>query len=557
MKQEISSAIRDALRKLQIAHGWGDVIDVAFHVGHPQDEHHGDYACNVAMILSSVLRVNTLELGEWINDELERNVEFAKSFQRIEVVPPGFLNFTLSHEYLSSFVEVILDQEEKFGRTNTGKKERIQVEFISANPTGPLTFANGRGGFTGDVLSNVLSWAGYHVFKEYYWNDRGKQIEILGDSVTRRWLQMQGVKVPYPEECYQGEYISDIAKKLHLKDYKLQNIKKIEKVRERISEAAVKIMKEEIQEVVGKKMGIAYHYWFSEKTLYENGEVEKVLEALRKQDLLYTNDGALWMKTSKFGDDKDRVIVKSDGEYTYFMSDAAYLWNKFCVRSFDRVILILGADHHGHIGRIQAAASAIGKPGKLDILIMQLVKLIKNGEEIRMSKRAGNFVPIADVIDEVGLDAARFFFLMNAASNHMDFDLDLAKERSEKNPVYYVQYAHARICQIMNKIATDHQDMKRVSYERFEFHDPAELSLLRELMKLPELVSEIAGSYEVHRLPYYAINLARKFHWFYTQCRVIDEGEVNINRLALIRATKTVLANTLTLMGITAPKRMS
>lgn len=556
MKQTIVLAIQKALRSLKAEYGWGDVIDVDFLVAHPQDEHHGDYACNASMVLSSILRVNPLELGEWIKAKLQKDKEFASDFSRIDVVPPGFINFTLSSEFLAQAVEDILEKGSEFGRVDIGHKQRVQIEFISANPTGPLTLANGRGGFAGDVLSRIMTWAGFHVSKEYYWNDRGKQVEILGDSVTRRWLQKQGVKVPYPEECYQGEYITELAEKVKVKDYKLQNIRKIEKVKHRIAEVAVKLMKEDIQRVIADKMKIQYHFWFSEKSLYENGDVEKVIEMLKKDGLTYAKDGALWMQTTKFGDDKDRVLMKSDGSYAYIVSDIAYMWNKYFVRHFDRTILLLGADHHGYLGRLQAAAQSLKVGDKMDVLLFQLVKLMKDGKEVRMSKRAGNFVEIETVIDEVGLDVTRFFFLMNASTNHMEFDLDLAKERSEKNPVFYVQYAHARICQILGKIAKEHEDMKRVSYDHFAYSGEAELSLIRDLMKLPELIPEIARSYEVHRLPYYAVGLARKFHTFYTQCRVIDKGEVNINRLALIRATQTVLASTLELMGISAPKRM-
>lgn len=557
MKYEITEAVKKTLKSLQAEHGWGDVINVDFAVEHPQDEHHGDYACNVSMVLSSVLRVNPLELGEWIKERLGKDKAFMQQFSRIDVVPPGFVNFTLSNEYLAGCVEHVLEQDDKYGRVDAGKRERVQIEFISANPTGPLTLANGRGGFTGDVLARIMQWAGFHVFKEYYWNDRGKQVEILGDSVTRRWLQKQGVKVPYPEECYQGDYIADLAEKIELKDYKLQNIRKIEKVKSKIAEIAVKFMMEDIRRVITEKMGIKYHYWFSEKSLYDNGDVEKVLELLKKEELTYTKDGAVWMKTSEFGDDKDRVIQKSDGSYAYVVSDIAYLWNKYFVRHFDRTIMLLGADHHGYLGRLEAAAKALKVGGTMDVLIFQMVKLVKDGKEVRMSKRAGDFIEIEDVIDEVGLDVTRFFFLMNAATNHMEFDLGLAKERSEKNPVFYVQYAHARICQIMSKIAKEIDGMKRVSYDHFEYSEEAELSLIRELMKFPELIAEISRGYEVHKLPYYTMNLARKFHTFYAQCRVIDEGEVNINRLALIRATKTVLANALGIMGISAPKRMT
>lgn len=555
MKNLIRGLITDALQSLREAERWGDVVIQDFRVEHPQSEDHGDYAANIAMRLASVLRKNPLDIGTAIVEQMEKSGKTKKMFKRVEVVPPGFINFTIADEVLFDEVGQILDAKEAYGRAVKRKSEKIQVEFISANPTGPLHMGNGRGAFTGDCLANVLSAVGYNVRREYYLNDRGVQTEKLGDSVTRRWLQMQGVPVPYPEDAYQGEYVKELAAKLELRNYKLQNINKIERIKDSIKEKALAMMIAEIQDGVENKLKIKFHQWFSEKSLYENGDFERVMRHLRMHRLVYEKDDAVFLKSTQFGDDKDRVMVKRDGSETYLASDAAYMWNRFKTRKLDRVIMIVGADHIGFHSRMQAVAEAIGAKGKLEIIFMQLVRLLKDGKELRMSKRAGNFVTLDELVDAVGLDAARFFFLMNAPGNHMDFDMDLAVKKSNDNPVYYVQYAHARICQILSKAAKV-MNAKRIRYDALQFSEDEETSLIRELMKFPELVEEIATTHEVYRLPFYATEVARKFHVFYTQHRVIDGENVDVNRLVLVQATKIVLKNALTLMGISAPMKM-
>lgn len=429
------------------------------------------------------------------------------------------------------------------------------VEFISANPTGPLTIANGRGGFIGDVLANVLTAAGYDVTREYYVNDQGNQIDILGESVTRRYFQQHGLNVPYPDKCYQGDYIADIAKRIVIRNHKLSDQSKFELIRDKIKVLALEKMLADIKETVSKTAKIKMNSWFSERSLYEKGYANKAIEYLEQNNLVYRHEGALWMKTTRFGDDKDRVLVKADGSPTYFLSDVAYHWHKFSYRKFQRVINVLGADHHGYIGRLKAAVTATGvSPDRLDIILVQFMRLVENGREVKVSKRKGTFVTLEELIKEVGLDATRFFFLMHAANTHMDFNLSLAKEKSEKNPVYYVQYAHARICSILGEV--DKIAKKKAKSEPGILNHPTEISLLKNVIKYRDLIADVARNYEMHQLAFYSVELARSFHDFYTQCRVIDEGRVNPHRLALVKASQVALQNVLKIMGVKAPKRM-
>jgi arginyl-tRNA synthetase len=403
------------------------------------------------------------------------------------------------------------------------------VEFISANPTGPLTLGNGRGGFCGDVLANILIKAGYKTKREYYINNTGEQIKKLGHSVI-------GDK----EAVYQGEYINALRKEISGQDP--------EKVGEK---AAAVILKRMIEPAV-KKMRLEFDVWFSEKKL--NKETGKALEFLKKSGLTYEAEGALWFKSTQFGDDKDRVLVKAGGERTYLASDIAYLKNKFG-RKFQKLIFFWGADHHGYIGRIKAAAEALGyKKEQIEIIICQLVRLMKDGQEVKMSKRSGIYVTIDELIDEVGLDVARFFFLSRAADSHLNFDLALAKDQSEKNPVYYIQYAYARICSILAKSGIKNPNSKN---DLGLLCHPSELRLIKQLIRFPEIVEDTAKDYQIQRLPQYALDLATVFHQFYRDCQVLSDNlHLARARLSLASATRIVLKNTLSLMGISAPEKM-
>ncbi|MFH1207094.1 MAG: arginine--tRNA ligase [Patescibacteria group bacterium] len=530
-------------------------IDFSFGVDYPPDQRFGDYTTNVAMKLAGIVRQSPMEIAESIVTSLGKTAGVRES----RVVAPGFINFFFNEAWLARQVAEIVRQKEKFGQSDIGAKKRVIVEFVSANPTGPLTLGNGRAAFGGDALVNILTLAGYRPHREYYINDIGHQVNILAESVLRRYWQHQGIKMEFPEYCYQGAYVDDLAKTLYLPNYKLANIQKLEAVRDKIKGRILEKMISGIKKVLVKKVGVRYDKWFYEKSLYSTGLVDKMLALLKEKKLLYKSEGAIWLKTTDFGDDKDRVLIKADGDPVYFLSDIALRYHRFFKRKFDREIFMLGADHHGYQGRMQAAMSILGQAGKLDIIFIQLVRLIKHGQEVRMSKRSGTFVTLEELVDEVGVDAARYFFLMYDFSSHMDFNLDLAKKKSKDNPVYYVQYAHARICSIMRKLkqyAVLLKAKKAHIPKAIDGLEPPEARLIKQLIKWPELVEDIARSYQVHKLTSYATSVATEFHNFYTQCRVINGKQVNDQRVMLVRATQQVLQNVLATMGVSAPERM-
>lgn len=497
-------------------------------------EEFGDYATNVAMILARELGERPREVATKLVDELKSN----SMFERVNIAGPGFINFKISLPYFQTKISDIIAAENSYGHSDLGKDLKVNVEFISANPTGPLTLGNGRGGFFGDCLARVLKAYGAEVHREYYINDRGVQILALGHSVLKD-----------SEAVYKGAYIDEIAPRIDVKDP--------EKVGE---EAATILMEEYIKKTI-TKMGIDFDTWFSEKSLHESKEVTGAMGALDELGLTYKKEDALWLKTSDFGDDKDRVLINSKGEFTYFASDIAYHFNK-TKRGYNLLIDFWGADHHGYVGRLSAAMDMLRSKydwsGELKIMICQLVRLVSNGQEVRMSKRAGNFVLLDELIDEVGLDVTRFFFLDRNLDTHMDFDLDLAREKSDKNPVFYVQYAYARINSILDKFKTQNEDIKITSENLKLLKEDAEIKLIKQLIKLPELVEEIAGNREVQKLAFYARELATSFHAFYENCPVMkaESAELAAARVKLLEATKIVLKNTLDLLGVSAPEKM-
>jgi len=508
----------------------GQKID--FTVEIPQEKTYGDYATNVAMILAKKTKKEPLILAEGIKLKLIRLAARQKDndlFEKIEVIKPGFINFFLKPSFLQKQVKEILNKKEKFGQANIGKNKKVQVEFISANPTGPLTVANARGGVMGDILSNVLQVSGYKAEREYYVNDSGNQILALGHSVLKD-----------KEAQYKGDYINKLAKKIKEKDpYK-------------VGEKAAKIIIEDIKKTTDK-LGIKYNKWVFESSLRKSGKADKVLNSLKNKKLIYEKDGAFWFKSKKFGDNRDRVLIKSNGEKTYLGRDIPYHYNKFKERKFDKVINIWGADHHGNIPGLLAGAEAIGYKGKLDIIIHQFVTILEKGKRVRMSKRRGIFVTLEELLDMISPDVIRFFFLMYSANRHMDFDLRLAKEKSEKNPVYYIQYAYARINSILRRAKS--YELRATKYELL--NHPSELGLIKELIKLPEIIEDTAKDYQVQRLPHYALDVATAFHKFYTDCKVLgDYKDMEKARLSLVEGTKIVLENILDLMGISKPKKM-
>lgn len=533
MKKTIQEILKKALVEAKESSDWLDFETPEISVEYTKNEQFGDYTTNLAMTLARDVKKNPMEIAQALSLAASHQ-SLDGLFEKVEVAQPGYLNFYLSKKYLQEAVRKVADEKSAFGNSQIGKGIKINNEFISANPTGPLHLGNGRGGFYGDSLSRVLKKSGFEVTNEYYVNDAGEQVEKLGHSVLKD-----------EEAVYGGEYIEELNKKYS----------EISNVREAGEKAASYILENIIKKTTEEKMEIAYDVWMSEKSLYDDGYVDKAIGRLKEKGLTFEQDGALWLRTTDFGDDKDRVLVKSSGIKTYFASDCGYILNKM-ERGFGKIIESWGADHHGYIARFESAARALGFEGDLRFLIVQMVKLVKDGKEVRMSKRAGNVVYIDDLIAEIGHDVTRFFFLVYSPDTHMNFDLGLAKEKSQKNPVFYVQYAHARICSILAKadsIANIHDgaDLSLLANEK-------EMSLIKELNKFPELIEEISLSYDVHKLPHYAIKLADKFHSFYDACRVIDEENIELTkaRILLILSVKIVLGETLRLIGVSAPEKM-
>lgn len=512
----------------------------------------GDWSSNIAFIIASKINKNPQEVAMEIVNLLPHVV----GCEQPEVFN-GYINYKISDKLWHLELDKILKQKERYADSKK-QKEKIQIEFISANPTGPLTLANGRGGFLGDVLANLFQKAGYEVEREYYVNDGGNQVKILGESL----LHMDEIRKDIDKnDLYKGDYLLDI-----LGIYK--NKKKYAEWSKTISpseygEKAAKDLLEGFIKPSVKTMNIQFDNWFSEKEMIERGEVDEVIEKLKEYKLTEEKDGALWMKTTRFGDDKDRVLIKADGEKTYFADDVAYHWDKFSKRKFDKVIDIWGADHHGYIGRMKAATEAMGYKGQLDIIITQMVRLVKNGELYKMSKRKGVIVTVDGLLELIGgsgreaSDVARFFFLSRSASTHMDFDLDLAKDQSEKNPVYYVKYAYARISGILRN--AEKLELSKANLSLLK--EKEEINLIKELIKLSEVINKVISGkdYPVHELTFYARDIASKFHQFYDKCRVIDEDDLELSaaRLRLVEATKIVMSIVMKdLLGIDTPDKM-
>jgi len=506
----------------------------------PENAEFGHYSTNAAFLLSKSYKKPPLQVAQEIAERIERFDE-EKILDKVTVAAPGFVNFWVNKKVFKEELARVISQEQI---QTTEPKQKINIEFVSANPTGPLTMANGRGGFLGDVLANVLSAVGHEVTREYYINDAGNQVKLLGESILAALGKMKA-----KEEHYRGAYVQELAKKLNGK-FKKEDP-------EMIGRLASKELLKQIK-VSLKKAGIQHDVWFSEyQNLRKGGLVDAVLNLLRQKGLVDEHDGAFWLKTSEIADEKDRVLVKSDGQPTYFLADIAYHYDKFVSRQFDKAIDIWGADHHGYIARLKSGVKAMDlDANRLTILITQLVRLIRGGKEIKMSKRKGEFVTMDELLSEVGADAARFFFLMHAPETHMDFDLDLAKERSMKNPVYYAQYAYIRCKSILEKANFAlPEDNAVLNLEKIE--GEAEISLIKELVKYPELVLASAKDYQVSRLARYAFDLARAVHNFYEKERVIvEDGELMSARLNLIWATKEMLTRLFNLLGIAAPKKM-
>jgi len=519
----------------------------------PAKREHGDYATNLPMRLARAARANPIDIAKAI----AARIPLEGGISAAEVAPPGFINFRLSEPWLARQVSAIVDAGASFGDIALGNGQKVQVEFVSANPTGPLTAGNGRGAAIGSVLASVLEAAGYDVEREYLVNDAGTQTEVFGRTLAARYLQLEGKDVEIPADGYPGEYMIDIAKRLRGEFGDKFDAATVDDPPAEIVLRGVDMIVEGIEQDL-LRLGVKYDVWYRERWVYQDENVyDAAMNLLRKQGYLVEKEGALWFASTELGEDKDNVVIRSTGRPTYFASDIAYHYDKFVTRKFDRVIDVWGADHQGHVSRMKAAAQAIGvDPSRLDILIYQLVSFRRGEELVRLSKRSGNIVLMRDVVDEVGADAARFFFLSRSADSQMEFDLELAKRQSAENPVYYVQYAHARIAGILAKASERIASFADADVSLLVH--PMELALVRKMLELPELVQQMARAMEPHHLPHYAGELATAFHAFYTDCRVIDEENVPLSkaRLKLCLAAKIALARALTLMGMSTPERM-
>ncbi len=529
-----------------------DVEDLA--VERPQRAENGDFSCSLALKLARPMRMNPRAIAQAIADALPQR-DFVS---RVWLAGPGFVNFALDEAWLAAQVDEIIRRGERFGDSDAGAGSSVQVEFVSVNPTGPVHVGHARGAALGSALANLLAAAGYDVQREYYVNDGGRQMELFYETVYARWLQARGADAPLPEDGYRGEYVAELARRIDReRGGEFEALPRDEATR-RIGEVALEIMVDSIRESL-ERIGVSYDLWFRERDLFSSGKFERVLALLDERGFAANADGARWFAATKLGEDKDAVLIRSNGAPTYFASDVAYHYDKLIERGFDRVVDIWGADHQGHVGRMKAAAAAMGAdPDRLTLMIYQLVTFKQGEDLVRLSKRAGDIITVDDLVDQVGADACRYFFLSRAAETHMEFDLELAARQSSDNPVYYVQYAHARIAGIIANAAERGFDLDGGDVSLLT--SDAELALIRKILQLPELIEMMAANLEPHHLPHYAQELATAFHWFYQQCRVVSgvEGEEELTRarLRLCQAARVALARCLALMGMTAPDRM-
>lgn len=506
----------------------------------------GDLSSNVALKLSSRLKQSPLKIAPLIIDEIKKNLErkkIADFVREIRIQGAGFINFYLSDKFFCSQLADILARKNRFAETDFGQGRRVLVEFVSANPTGPLSVAHARQAVVGDVLANVLNLCGFKVKREYYLNDEGNQIDILGQSISLRIRELKGEHLEFPEDHYQGDYIYDIAREAEkaeippgqLNDFAIKYI--------------LKIIKEELVD-----FGVTFDCWYSQKELRKKGNIRKVLDLLEKKGYLYESDGALWFSSSRFGDDKDRVVVKSDSSYTYLAPDIAYHQDKYN-RGFTWLINLWGPDHHGYVSRMKAAVVALGQnPDSFSAIIVQLASIFREGRPVQMSTRKGQYITLREILTDVSRDAARFFFLMRRTDSHLDFDLELAKKQAPDNPVYYVQYAHARICNILAKTKT-RRDFRQA--DNFLLTEKEEQQLLRTLFRFSSYLEIVIKTLDPYILTVYLKDLATDFHRFYDSHRVLSENEnLMLARLSLIEATRLVLAKGLELLGLSQPEKM-
>lgn len=553
IRERIIDLITTATRAAQSA---GDLASVPLPditVERPKIADHGDYATNLPLRLQRAVGGRPMEIAE----SIRRHVPDDGAVGAVQVAPPGFLNFRLNDDWLADQVDAILHEGAAFATLVASPRQRVQVEFVSANPTGPLTVGNGRGAVLGSTLANVLEAAGHLVEREYYVNDAGTQIETFARTLYARYQQLFGREVAIPENGYPGPYMIELADMI--RDEYGDSLLRAEGEPgpAEVGPIGIVMMVRRIRDDLGA-LNVTYDEWFHEQSLYApEGGYQHTMSLLRENGYVAEREGAVWFTSTDLGEDKDNVLVRSGGSPTYFASDIAYHRNKFITRGFDRVIDIWGADHQGHVSRLKAGLEAVGgDPDALTIVLYQLVTVRRGGEVVRLSKRAGEIITLREIVDEVGTDACRFFFLLRSADSQMDFDIDLAKRQSNENPVYYVQYAHARTASILATAADRGISDWQAGDVRLLRH-PAELALIRKMLHLPELIDMIARTLEPHHLPHYAQDLATQFTAFYGECKVLSEdAALAAARLKLTAAAKTVLARTLALMGMSSPDRM-
>ncbi len=544
IENKLAEKIEKALKKLGIQTYPAIVIE------NPKQKSFGDKSCTIAMALARQLKKNPRQIAEEIIQNLDPDPDL---YQKVEIAGPGFINFYLSHSVLYNRLRTILLEKENFGRSNIGQKQKVIVEFVSANPTGPLTIGHGRQAVIGDTIARILEWNGYDVFREYYFNNAGNQMRILGDSLRLRYLELLGENITFPENYYQGDYLREIAQKLV--DEKGDSLKYEENL-DFFKEYAEKEIFKDIRKTL-ERLGIIFDNYYNEKSLYETRKIDAVVKELRGKGLVYEKDGAVWLKATELGLEQDRVIIKSSGEPTYRLPDIAYHKDKFD-RGFDLLVDIFGADHIATYPDVLAAVQALGYDvSRVKVLIHQFVTLMEGENKVKMSTRKANFVTLDELMDEVGVDVTRYFFIMRSMDSHLNFDLTLARKASDENPVFYNQYAHARICSILRNADFQKNDERfpHANLERLE-HE-AELDLIKKLIEFPKVMLTAAKYYEPHRIPNYLTGLSETFHKFYHECQVIvDDEELKLARLALVDATRIVLQNGLSVIGISAPDKM-
>ncbi len=539
MHREVREKILQCLKKVDISLTKPIGLEI------PKRESYGDISTPVAMDLAKDLKKSPKQIAELIVNNLDKDI-----FESIEIANPAFINFRFKKEYLFLKLKELLNLGEKFFSIDLGKGKKIQIEFVSANPTGPLHLGHGRGAAVGQALANILKEAGFHVHTEYYINDAGRQIELLGMSVYVALQRLNGKDLPMPDDCYKGEYINEIAQEINEKYGQQIYEKSFDEVGDFLIDYSYKKILNEIKKDL-EDFGVVFDKWVSERKLYHTGEVQRAIIKLKELGYIYEHEGALWFRSTALGDEKDRVVVKSDGSYTYFASDIAYHKNKI-ERGFHELINIWGSDHHGYIKRVIAAVQALGMNAEqIKILLIQMVNLLREGVPVQMSKRAGNFVTLRELMDEIGTDTTKFIFLTRRHDSHLEFDVEVAKRQSQENPVYYVQYAHARINSIFEKAQWHPKDLD------FEIFNEDEIRLLKKILLYPMIFEFAVSMREPHRITFYLQDIAGEFHSYYHKYKVINEDRtLTETRLSLCKALMFVLRHGLRMLGVKAPDRM-